>query len=537
MHTLPIVASRRRLAHGRAVPGRTRARRALQRHALLVVSLFAVPVALPAQTRAVQLDGEVRTARYLDSIRADPARLLVFLRELPKGGDIHSHLSGAVYAETYIAWAAEAGLCARVEDITLVPPPCDEAAGRPPVARALRDAALYDLLIDGMSMRNRHPAQRSGHAHFFSSFNRFRLVSGSSRTGFMLAEVAARAAAGRVGYLELMFTVDGPRASDLGRSIGFDPDLARFRERLLQAGLRDTVQVARRLLDAAIAQQRSALQCDAPRPAAGCDVVIRVLYQVGRAQPPEHVFAQLVLGFELAASDERVVGVNLVQPEDSYFAMRDYSLHMRMIELLRRLHPQVQLALHAGELAPGLVPPEGLRFHIREAVRIARARRIGHGVSIAYEDSAGALLEEMASRNVLVEIGLSSNDHILGVRGSAHPLQLYLTHGVPVTLVTDDEGVLRSDITLEYMRAVQEHGLGYIMLKNIARNSLEHAFVEGESLWREAQPGTPAAACAGAGGMVAAACRTLTARSVKARLQWQLEQSFSAFERRYGAAR
>jgi hypothetical protein len=94
---------------GLAVPTRVRE--------LSAVVLLAVPAALPAQqTSVVQLDGEVRTARYLDSIRDDPARLLLFLRELPKGGDIHTHLSGAIYAETYIDWAAQAGLCARLDN-------------------------------------------------------------------------------------------------------------------------------------------------------------------------------------------------------------------------------------------------------------------------------------------------------------------------------------------------------------------------------------------------------------------------------------
>jgi hypothetical protein len=502
------------------------------------MAMLALPASVAAQqTTEVQVDAEVRTARYLESIRADPVRLLLFVRELPKGGDIHSHLSGAVYAETYIEWAAEAGLCAVIEDAALAPPPCDDAAGRPPVARALRDGALYDLLVDGMSMRNWQPQKRSGHAQFFGSFNKFRPVSGSSRTGFMLAEVAARAAAGRVSYLELMFTVDGMRASSLGRSLGWDADLGRFRERLLQAGLRDTVQVAQRLLDNAFAQQRTTLRCAAATSSPGCDVIVRILYQVGRAQPPEQVFAQLVLGFELAAVDERVVGVNLVQPEDDYYAMRDYRLHMRMIALLRSLYPQVRLALHAGELTAGLVPPEGLRFHIRDAVRVAGASRIGHGVSIIYEDSVAALLEEMVRRNVLVEIALSSNDYVLGVRGSAHPLHLYMSHDVAVALVTDDEGVLRSNLTLEYVKAVRDHGLGYSALKNMARNSLEHAFIEGESLWREARPGVPAAACAGSSGLAAPACRALVNRSVKARLQWQLEQSFSAFERTYAEQR
>jgi adenosine deaminase len=503
-----------------------------------VAVLLGLPSLATAQQAAVALvNGEGRTARHLDSIRGDPVRLLLFLRAFPKGGDIHSHLSGAVYAETYIAWAAEAGLCAVLVDGTIAQPPCDEAGGRPPVTRALRDIALYGLLIDGMSMRNWQPSQRSGHAQFFGSFNKFRLVSGNTRTGSMLAEVAARAAAEEVSYLELMFTVDGSRSLNLGRSIGFDPDLERFRERLLQAGVRDTVRVARRLLDSAFARQRAALNCAAAHASPGCDVGVRILYQVGRAQPPEHVFAQLVLGFELVSADERVVGVNLVQPEDDHFAMRDYALHMRMVALLRRLYPNVRVALHAGELTAGLVPPEGLRFHIREAVRTAGAERIGHGVSVAYEDSAAAVLQEMARRNVLVEIALSSNDAILGVRGAAHPLRLYMAYDVPVTLATDDEGVLRSNLTLEYLKAVQEHGLGYLALKTMARNSLEYAFLPGESLWRDREPGVPVAACADARVPVTGGCRALIERSMKARLQWQLEQAFQTFEHRYAEQR
>jgi len=58
---------------------------------------------------------------------------------MPKGGDLHSHLSGAVYAESYIAWAAEDGVCVNRTTFFLVAPPCDAAAGVPPVADTLSD--------------------------------------------------------------------------------------------------------------------------------------------------------------------------------------------------------------------------------------------------------------------------------------------------------------------------------------------------------------------------------------------------------------
>src|ERR1039458_1565717 len=92
----------------------------------------------------------------------------------------------------------------------------------------------------------------------------------------------------------------------------------------------------------------------------------------------------------------------------------------------------------------------------------------------------------MARHNVMVEICLTSNQGILGVQGRQHPLAMYLKAGVPVALATDDEGVSRSEMTLEYERAVLDQGLDYITLKKMARTSLEHAFLPGVSLWSDA---------------------------------------------------
>ena len=40
-----------------------------------------------------------------------------------------------------------------------------------------------------------------------------------------------------------------------------------------------------------------------------------------------------------------------------------------------------------------------------------------------------------------------------------HPLPVYLQHGVPVALSTDDEGVSRIDLTHEYQRAMTTYDL------------------------------------------------------------------------------
>jgi adenosine deaminase len=109
---------------------------------------------------------------------------------------------------------------------------------------------------------------------------------------------------------------------------------------------------------------------------------------------------------------------------------------------------------------------------------MGHARRIGHGGGVMYEDDPLGLLREMASKRVLVEIALSSNDLILGITGKRHPLAMYLKYGVPVALVTDDAGVARSTMTLEFRKAVEEQGLDYATLKRMVRNSLDYAFVD-----------------------------------------------------------
>jgi adenosine deaminase len=456
---------------------------------------------------------------------------VAFLREMPKGGDLHSHLSGAVYAESFLRWAAEDSACINVRALAYVGPPCRPAGDTlVRAARAVTNPALYGELVDAWSMRNWNPAQgRSGHDQFFDTFAKFGATD--RRTGDMLAEAASRAAAGRVSYLELMLTPDGGAARNLGTRVGWTDDFGRMREALLAAGLRSIVARARARLDSVEARRDTVLGCAAARPDPGCGVTVRWLYQVARARPREQVFAQILMGFETAAADPRVVGFNLVQPEDHPLAMGDFSLHMRMIDHLHRLYPSVRVALHAGELAPGLVPPEGLRFHIRESVEVGHASRIGHGVDVMHEDGATELLRRMAERGVMVEIALTSNDVILGVRGADHPLSAYLAAGVPVALVTDDEGVARSEMTMEYLKAAREQGLDYRTLKAMARNSLQHSFVGGESLWIDPRRFVAVASCAG--GLDAPRCRELAARSPRARLQIDLERAFARFEARW----
>jgi hypothetical protein len=502
-------------------------RRIPLRRVLLLILALPFPLAAqgePAHTAA--------TARYLERVRSDPRALAIFLSEMPKGGDLHSHLSGAVYAESYLRWAADDGLCVDVPRRAILVHACGTGADSlRPAAQIADTSALYGALVDAFSMRNWDPARISGHDQFFSTFAHFN--STDRRVGDGVAEVQQRAARGRVRYLELMFTPDRREARSLGDAAGWNPDFGRMRDTLMALGMGDVVRRAALRLDSVEARRDTVLACRAPAADAGCGVTVRWIYQVSRGNPPQQVFAQILTGFLLAERDPRVVGFNLVQPEDGEISMRDYSLQMRMIQFLRREHPSVQVTLHAGELWRGMVPDEGLRFHVREAVRVAGARRIGHGVDVMMEDSAQALLAEMARTGVMVEINLTSNDVILGVRGEDHPLRALRAAGVPVALSTDDEGVSRSEMTREYLRAVRDQGLDYPALKAMARASLQHAFIDGAPLWDDLAAERMVRDCAPErGGLEGAACERFVRRSPRARLQRQLERDLAGFEAR-----
>src|SRR4030095_3237008 len=78
---------------------------------------------------------EQRAARYFESIRRAPPQMLAFLLRMPKGGDLHNHLSGGIYAETFIQWAADKHLCVNQATGALTRPPCDADKGVPPVSK------------------------------------------------------------------------------------------------------------------------------------------------------------------------------------------------------------------------------------------------------------------------------------------------------------------------------------------------------------------------------------------------------------------
>lgn len=380
--------------------------------------------------------------------------------------------------------------------------------------------------MNGLSTRSFVPSPGwSGHDQFFATFAR--LGSDPKRLADMVVAAANRTGKQNILYLELMVTTELPEiieltslmpwptrqesnikvqfptsnngeqtnsengnVSDSSMKSAFieaekflkTVEIQQAERRLRSGGfgrrLGALVASSRARFDAVDTRKNELLKCGTPAAEPGCNVEVRYLYQVIRSMPPMTVLAQSTLGYALANADPRVVGLNFVAPEDGQVALRDYRLHMQMLRHLKSTMGNVNLTLHAGELTMGLVRPDHLKFHIRDAIETAGATRIGHGIAIPFEENSPELLAKMAREKILVEINLTSNEDILGVTGEDHPFSLYRAAGVPMAFSTDDEGVSRIDLTHEYQRAVETYALSYSDLKTFSRNSIAYGFLD-----------------------------------------------------------
>ncbi len=529
------------------------------------------PEELEAATQAT-LERKAAMAELLESRRDDPAALGALLAAMPKGADLHSHLSGAVPTARLVEWAKGAALCLVTADFTLVkqnPCPADTVAlatladGDPLHAELLAAWSMAGQSLDPLDDAERREALGARHTHFFDAFLKFYPVTKGS-TARMIAEVRRASAREHVGHVELMVafgtsaagrTATSVFAGDEDWSGTWDQSTPLEDWRAKEAEIRG--RIAKRLapqvaeLDAWEAEAAALLSCGAADETRdpGCDVDVRYLVQLNRTQTREHVFGQLVYAFELARSDDagadRIVGLNLALAEENESSLVFYEDDMFSIAMLRAIDrerhpdgPAARIALHAGELVPELLAEDGtddrhLRFHVRDAVThagTAIADRIGHGTDIEREDPDGSLRAEMAERGVLVEACLTSNDWLLDVRGDEHPLQSYLDAGVPVALATDDAGVFGTTLTDEFRRAAELHGLGYATLEQMARSSVEHAFLSGAPLEDDESCREALALEKLAPEELAPSCAALVQTSPRARARWTFERALVAFE-------
>lgn len=412
--------------------------------------------------------------RFEFAKRSTP-ELIAFLRRMPKGADLHSHVSGATYADYLIDSARRNGK--RFDTVALR---FTDAEGPDTVTvdEFTANAAFVSAFRDVISMRGWDVADGSGHDHFFETFSR--IGSAGRSMGEMLAEVMTRNAYQNVNYLELMVVTAPAEVVAKFRAAYRGLDLADLESSFAPLAPLTTDPEIRaaftREIDAWEVEARTLLEKRHGLPQERAPMV-RYINQLDRVGSLDRFFVAAVLFMTAVAADERVVAVNMVAPEDLPSARRQFDAQMRILDFLWHRLNRPHMALHAGELSLRESPVEPMWDRIRRTIDEGHAERIGHGVSVAWERDVVGLLDEMRTRQVLVEVSLSSSEEILGVAGADHPFDLYRSAHVPMCICTDDEAVSRSNLTMEYVAAVQRYALDYDAVKALAKSCVDHAFL------------------------------------------------------------
>ena len=418
----------------------------------------------------------VVVSEYFSSIHNDENRLRQFFAEMPKGGDLHNHLTGAAYAESYFKFATEDGLWVDMATGKLYQPK-DSTKGKEMLRLSPDMPNLHNTrmaLIDKWSIRNFNPGKfpLGADEYFFGAFGLFNTVAGK-HTVELMQELRKRAARENVQYLEIMLSSPGINAAKIDALCGND-FYTRYNDRLQKAILADTERAKGRegtdkVLDDIFKEwekipamskwvDKYVAYIDSidihSTLSSGYDRTPVCFYQgyASRNAAPLVVYAQLYIAFKSCLREgSKLVGVNIVSAENSEIAMADYTAHMKMFRYLdKATGNRVKTSLHAGEL---------------------------HGGDVAFEEGSISLLDAMQKRQIPVEINLTSNEFILGVKNDAHPFMLYRQAEVPTVLSTDDPGILRTNLAQQYVLAAMRYGLGYYEIKQLVRNSIRFGFM------------------------------------------------------------
>lgn len=376
-------------------------------------------------------------------VKGDRPRLHAFLRRLPKGGNLHAHLSGEYDPDLEIKLAREKGFYIRVDQGTvgkhgiagdvawkIISKSMFDALGdagreafEPVDAWIERDPANEAKLRDLLTMQGAEPL-----GEFFSAIfaRKGEVANDPEARDALLRDVLERFRGEAVGYLELRINpVTKP---------GLDEDLGKVVDAFNREHPADPIEVR---------------------------------FVIGISRGRDTTEAHLAKAFEIAAGDDdgrdRVVGVDLLGLEQAKGAPSDY---LDTLAELRRRHPSVKISLHAGE-------SNERDPHVRDSILLG-ARRIGHGLNLAADpfDTIGLAKRE----NVLIEVSLHSNRLLYKTPIDAHPFRTYLARGLPVSLNTDDGGIFDTTLTDEFTDAVLAFGLTWGQVRALCENSLRYSF-------------------------------------------------------------
>jgi adenosine deaminase len=492
----------------------------------LPVILLLLAAAIVAQA------DEAGARRHFDSIKSNKAELVAFLGAMPKGGDLHVHTSGEIYSEDSLQEAVRLNLFYNPDTGLFQKTATDKTI---PAKQLPEHATAMNRFWADASMRGFHVGGGPAHDHFFATFGIFGTAWNGSGPTDMLIPVLRRAEFEHLLYLELMMGVT-PSAAWSGM-MADPPDISNFDAAFsaLKPKLAAFVAASKGNMDSMDADLKSQLGLHAPTMDVSDPVCFRYVTTINRNTDNRSFFIQTAANMALIAGDRRVVSMTILAPEDDPRSEKNFAEQMRIIDFLWRKMGHPNLNLHGGELTTEFATLDDMRDRIRTTITVGHTKRVGHAVALQWDYDPKSLMDLMRKNQIAVECCLSSNDLILNVKGKNHPIRAYLSHGVPVTLNTDDAGVNRSNITTEYAKAVEDQQMTYDELKAIDRNGIEYSFLPGASLYTSVEKGVvrPEFRAAIESGNLTPKAKIELAASQKMRLELKFERQMRLFEARF----
>jgi len=405
--------------------------------------------------------------RWFEQFRAQasPSELHDFLWSMPKGADLHLHITGSIFPEWWLEFALaskaqgyEYFTRVRVNNCSWL------AAGERGEAAALTTTVtepLYFETIDGARLETLSECVRG-------EFKSLLALNGAEKAAWLNSIRLDRPGEGRDEFFEKHWQRLGDLtanphivAEGLARNaLAFaEEGLHYFEPQILAEGYRRP--------DGQLMPIEASVSIIVDRMNEP-DVVnsgIQFRFQQAILRFLPNAEAQLARAFEIVSSQPSWVAVNMVGREDN-----DKGHPRRFlapIRALRREYPGVALSIHGGEV-------DEPNSHVRDTLLLG-ATRIGHAVNLISDEE---LLQSMRFGPYLVEINLISNLKLEYVQTlDAHPFPEYLRLGVPVALSTDDRGMWDTNITDEFFVAVHHFNLTWDELSALSVASLSHAFL------------------------------------------------------------
>jgi adenosine deaminase CECR1 len=392
---------------------------------------------------------------------ATPEQLYRFLYAMPKGGDIHHHLSGGFLPFMWLSIAQDSN---RNGGQTFYTRYRVTTRRRHPLLN--KPGVSYIFLWRTLNEAN----YKSLDAEFQNDFKPIAELSEKEAGDWMSSVVLDEANEGRNEFFEYHWT----RLGDLMASIHvvsellvenmklFGAEGTRYME--LQRGYSWFRDADGALLPPEIADAFWADRLAQP-DALATGVTVRWQAVVIRfADNAEAVVREHFAHID--ANRDQWVGINMAGREDDN---RGYpSRFTRVYDEMLGRYPGIGISIHAGEA-------EKPDSHIRDTLRLG-ASRIGHGINLISDSDT---LLRMRDSSFLVEINLVSNELLNYVPDlSKHPFPVYLRQGVPCCLNTDDRGMWDSNFTDEYYVAASNFNLSWDELVRLGRNSYVHSFAE-----------------------------------------------------------